>query len=107
MRKTIRIQVALAVVFLMSSVMCFSQSSGEAVYTAKCLSCHGANGLAQTILGRALKVKPVDDPAVKKFTFAEMMDATRNGIGKMQPFKDKLDDSQIKDSVLYFRSLIK
>jgi hypothetical protein len=34
-------------------------------------------------LGRALKVKPVTDPAVRKFTDAAMIDITRNGLGKM------------------------
>ena len=34
-----------------------------------------------------------------------MIADVKNGKGKMQPFKDKLTDAQIKDSVLYFRSL--
>jgi mono/diheme cytochrome c family protein len=33
-----------------------------------------------------------------------MVAATRNGMGKMQPFKDKLTDAQIKDAVACFRS---
>ena len=36
-----------------------------------------------------------------------MIDATRNGMGKMQPFKNKLTDAEIKDSVARFRSFIK
>ena len=36
-----------------------------------------------------------------------MIEAVRNGMGKMQPFKDKLTDAQIKDSVAFFRSLMK
>jgi mono/diheme cytochrome c family protein len=60
--------------------------------------------LADTAVGKALKVKPVTDPAVRKFTEAEMVAATRNGMGKMQPFKDKLTDAQIKDAVACFRS---
>jgi mono/diheme cytochrome c family protein len=36
-----------------------------------------------------------------------MIDATTNGMGKMQPFKGKLTDAQIKDAVAYFRTLIK
>jgi mono/diheme cytochrome c family protein len=40
-------------------------------------------------------------------TKAEMTEATRNGMGKMQSFKDKITDAQIKDSVDYSRSLMK
>jgi mono/diheme cytochrome c family protein len=104
MRKTIRFQVALAAVVLLAGAAGFAQSSGEAIYKAKCQSCHGPTGLADTAVGKALKVKPVTDPAVRKFTEAEMVAATRNGMGKMQPFKDKLTDAQIKDAVACFRS---
>jgi len=54
-----------------------------------------------------LKVKPVTDPDVKNFAEDRMIDATTNGMGKMQPFKGKLTDAQIKDAVAYFRTLIK
>jgi mono/diheme cytochrome c family protein len=40
-------------------------------------------------------------------TEEQMIEAVRNGMGKMQPYKDKLTDAQIKDSVGYFRSLTK
>jgi cytochrome c6 len=36
-----------------------------------------------------------------------MITDTTNGKGKMPAFKGKLTDAQIKDSVLYFRSLAK
>jgi mono/diheme cytochrome c family protein len=36
-----------------------------------------------------------------------MVAATRNGMGKMQPYKDKLTDAQIKDAVDYFRTFVK
>ena len=40
-------------------------------------------------------------------TEGQMIDAVRNGMGKMQAYKDKLTDAQIKDSVVYFRTLMK
>jgi len=49
-------------------------------------------------------VKPIWDPAVKKMTESQMIEAVRNGMGKMQPYKDKLTDAQIKESVSYYRS---
>jgi mono/diheme cytochrome c family protein len=81
--------------------------SGADTYKAKCLMCHGPAGMADSGAGKAMKVKPVTDPDVKKMSEVQMVDAVRKGMGKMQPFKDKLTDAQIKDSVTYFRTLIK
>ena len=107
MNVTTRTQVALAAILSLTSAVGFAQSSGEATYHARCQNCHGAAGLADTVVGRAMKVKPVTDPDVRRFTEAAMLDATRNGMGKMQSFKDKLTDAEIKSSVAYFRTLIK
>ena len=54
-----------------------------------------------------MKVKPVSDPEVKKLSEAQMADAVKNGMGKMQPYKDKLSDDQIKEAVTYFRTFMK
>jgi mono/diheme cytochrome c family protein len=40
-------------------------------------------------------------------TETQMVDAVRDGMGKMQPYKDKLTDAQIKDAVEYFRTFTK
>jgi cytochrome c6 len=96
---------ALAVSVIVS--VCFAQSSGEVTYKAKCMVCHGADGLARTSIGIAWKVKPVTNASVSKMELAEMLEITRNGRGKMQSFKDKLSEAEIKASVSYFRTLIK
>ncbi len=80
---------------------------GADVYKAKCQMCHGAAGMADTAPARAMKVKPVSDPEVKKLSEAQMVDAVRKGMGKMQPYQDKLTDAQIKGSVAYFRTFLK
>jgi cytochrome c6 len=87
--------------------MSFAQSSGQDVYKTKCASCHGAAGMADSGAGKMLKVKPITDPEVKKMNQAQMVEAVKNGMGKMQPFKGKLTDAQIKDSVDYFRTFLK
>jgi len=84
-----------------------AQSAGADLYKAKCQMCHGATGMADSGAGKAMKVKPVTDPDIKKMSEAQMIDAVRKGMGKMQPYKDKLTDAQIKDSVVYFRSFLK
>jgi mono/diheme cytochrome c family protein len=69
--------------------------------------CHGASGLADSGAGKAMKVKPATDPDVKKLSEAEMIKAVEDGMGKMQAFKGKLTDAQIKASVEYFRTFAK
>ena len=85
----------------------FAQSAGADLYKAKCQMCHGAKGLADTPAAKAMKVKPVTAPEVKKLSEAQMVDAVQNGMGKMQPYKGKLTDAQIKDAVAYFRTFSK
>jgi cytochrome c6 len=94
---------------VMASVMgtpVFAESGAE-IYKTKCQMCHGAAGMADSGAGKAMKVKPVTDPEVKKMSEAQMVDAVRKGMGKMQPYKDKLTEAQINESVAYFRTLIK
>ncbi len=103
-----KLSLAACMVFAASTMApALAQSAGADVYKTKCQMCHGATGMADTGAGKAMKVKPVTDPDVKKATEAEMIEAVRNGMGKMQPYKGKLTDAQIKDSVTHFRSLMK
>ena len=53
MSKTIRMQSALAAVILLSGVVGFAQTSGEATYKAKCQSCHGAQGVPNPGIAKA------------------------------------------------------
>ncbi len=106
MSKRIRSVVALASILTAAGIVSFAQS-GEATYKAKCQMCHGAAGLADSGAGKAMKVKPVTDPDVKKMSEAEMIKATENGMGKMTAFKGKLSDAEIKGAVEYFRTFIK
>lgn len=89
------------------AVPAVAQSSGADIYKAKCQMCHGASGMADTPAGKAMKVKPITDPEVKKQSEAEMIAATKNGAGKMKAFKDSLSDAQIKEAVGHFRSFLK
>ncbi len=105
MSKSIRFCGALAAVILMAGAVGFAQSSGEATYKAKCQSCHGAEGMPNPGIAKAMGVKPVSDPSVKSMSEAQMIAVTTNGKNKMPAYKGKLTDAQIKDSVDYFRSL--
>jgi mono/diheme cytochrome c family protein len=107
MSKTIQFAVALAAVVMMAGAVGFAQSSGEAIYKAKCQSCHGAEGTPNPGIAKMMGVKPVSDPAVKSQTEAQMIAVTTNGKGKMPAFKGKLTDAEIKASVAYFRTFAK
>ena len=63
MTKRVRSNVALAAIFAVTSVLSFAQSGAD-TYKAKCASCHGATGMADGGAGKALKVKPANDPEV-------------------------------------------
>jgi len=106
MSKIIRMQAALAAVILLSSAVGFAQS-GEATYKAKCQSCHGAQGMPNPGIAKAMGVKPSSDPSVKSLSEAEMIAITTNGKAKMPAYKGKLSDAEIKASVDYFRTFAK
>jgi cytochrome c6 len=107
MSKTSRFGIVLTAAILFSGTISFGQSGGEAVYKAKCQSCHGAQGVPNPGIAKAMGVKPAGDPAVKAHSAAEMIAVTTNGKAKMPAFKDKLTAAQIKDSVDYFRTFAK
>ena len=105
MSRTIRSLVALAAVVLLAGAVGFAQSSGEATYKAKCQSCHGAEGVPNPGIAKAMGVKPASDPSVTSLSEAQMITDTTNGKAKMPAFKGKLSDAEIKASVDYFRTL--
>ena len=105
MNKTIRSQVALAVVLSVAGAVGFAQSGGEATYNTNCKSCHGATGTPSAGMAKMMGIKAASDPDMQKLTAAQMFDSVKNGKNKMKPFKDKLTDDQIKEVVAYFRTL--
>lgn len=84
-----------------------AQSTAEANYKAKCAGCHGPDGIGSTAAGKAMKVHDFHAPEVQKETDAEMIDIITNGKNKMPKYGDKLKGSEIKDLVVYIRSLEK
>ena len=106
MRKSIRSHVALAAILSVAGVVSFAQS-GEATYKSKCAMCHGATGMADTGAGKSMKIRPVNDPDVKKMSRDDMIAVTKDGKGKMPAFKSKLSDDEIKAAVDHFISLAK
>ena len=94
-----------AIAMVAAASAAFAQSPGADVYKSRCQSCHGVSGVPSPAIAKAMGVKPIAE--VKSSPEAKMIAATTNGTGKMTGFKGKLTDAQIKDSVIYFRSLAK
>ena len=71
----------------------------------KCASCHGADGKGNPNIP---KVPNFTDAAwQKKTTDAKMIANIKNGDKPMPPYKDKLNDAQIKALVAYIRAFAK
>jgi mono/diheme cytochrome c family protein len=66
--------------------------------------CHGATGTPSAGMAKAMGIKPVSDPDIKKLTADQMAAAVKNGKGKMKPIAG-LTDAQIKDAVAFYRGL--
>lgn len=103
MTKTIRSQVVLALVVSLASALGFAAGTGEATYTAKCKTCHGATGTPSAGMAK-MGVKPVSDPEVQKLTMDQVVAAIKSGKGKMKPVAG-LTDAQVKDVATYFKAL--
>jgi mono/diheme cytochrome c family protein len=78
-----------------------------------CAQCHGADGRADTKMGKQLSAKNLTDPKVQAaFTDAQATKSIKEGVkqnGKttMKAFAGKLTDDEIKALVAYVRSLKK
>jgi mono/diheme cytochrome c family protein len=107
MNNAFRACVLSAVVALFAHALSFAQFSGEAICKDKCLVCHGPTGLANSGIGKIMKVKLVTDPSVRNMSLPGMIRVTEKGMGKMQGYKNDLTDAQIREVVVYFRALIK
>src|SRR5215471_13853 len=86
----------------------------ERLWKAKCASCHGADGKAQTEQGKKMAMNDITTPEWQKsFTDEKIKLVILNGVSEekegkkkqMDPFKDKLKPEQVDALVAYTRSL--
>ena len=84
------------------------------LWKAKCASCHGDDGKAQTVQGKKLGVSDLTTAEwQKRFTDAQLKLATEAGVHRltngvkqdMDGYKDKLKPEQIDALVVYMRQL--
>jgi cytochrome c6 len=98
---------ALAASLLTLSMPAAGQSDGAAVYKSKCAGCHSADGSGSGPAGKAMHLRDLGSADVQKQTDAELTAIITNGKGSMPGYKGKLTDDQIKQVVVFIRSLAK
>jgi mono/diheme cytochrome c family protein len=89
---------ALAIVATMA--MPLFAADGAATFKAKCAGCHGADG-SKAI--PAMGVKPLNTPAVKGESEAQLVTVITKGQGKMKP--QAVSDEDAKAVAAYVKSL--
>ena len=85
----------------------FAQSAGADTYKAKCAMCHGADGMSNTPVGKAMKAPSFKDSAIVKASDAQLIAIIKSGKNKMPAYAGKLTDAQIKAAVEHIRTLEK
>ena len=81
-----------------------SDDASATLYKQKCAGCHGADGKADSAMGKAMKIKSFADPDVVKMSDADLSDIIEKGKGKMPAYKT-LTAEQVKGLVAYIREL--
>ena len=104
MTKTIRSFLVLAIAVSLAGAAGFAQSAGEATYKAKCQMCHGATGTPSAGMAKAMGIKPVSDPDIKKLTVDQIATVVKAGKGKMKPVAG-LSDAQVHDVSVFYKGL--
>jgi mono/diheme cytochrome c family protein len=104
----------LLIPLLAAPVSIHAARTAQENYKKHCSNCHGADGKAQTRLGRKSGAKNISDKAaMAKLTDEEVFKTIKDGRKdergeeKMEPFHDDLSDSEITELVAYVRTLAK
>lgn len=82
-------------------------SPAQSNFRARCATCHGPDGHANTPVGKSLHAADLHSAAVQKLSNAELVHAVSNGKGNMPPFGGILSKDQIEGLVKYVRTLKK
>ena len=98
---------ALSLLALSLAVPALAQNNGAEIFKSKCALCHGADGLATTTTAKMMKVPSFRSPDLVKAPESLLVEATKDGKGKMPAYKNQLTDAQIQQVVAYIRTLQK
>lgn len=81
-------------------------AAGQVIYAQRCLSCHGERGKGDGPVGQILRPPPQDlAPTVKALSESDLLRVVRNGRGAMPAFAPALTDGELRQVLLYLRTL--
>ena len=102
MRRSQSLVLSLTVFVLGARAYC---QSPENTYKEKCLACHGASGLGNTPIGKALAVPPFTGASVIRKSDSELALTIKNGAGKMPAFQGRIQDQEVAGLIRYVHQL--
>jgi mono/diheme cytochrome c family protein len=84
-------------------------ANGKTLYQKGCAKCHGANGVGNPGLAKALGVaiRPLSDPEVQAKSDAQLAKESIEGVGKMKAVNGMTVEKEGADIVAYIRTLKK
>jgi len=88
-----------------------SIAAGKAIYQEHCATCHGTTGKGRppsAVPGVVMPSNLIDDKWDHGGSDGEIFDSIKKGIGpayKMEPWEDRLSDTEIWSVINYIRSL--
>jgi mono/diheme cytochrome c family protein len=84
-----------------------TRDAGKPIFEENCTPCHGDDGTGKTPPGMALGAHDLTSAEVSKKPDSELARTISQGRNKMPAFGDKLDEKQIRELLIYVRTLRK
>ncbi len=107
MRK-VPIYSTLVILILLSSLFIaqsYAADTAAAVFTSKCVMCHGADGQGKTPMGAKFNIKNLASPEVQKQSAVELSQTIAKGKNKMPAYDGKLTKDEIAQLAAYVKGL--
>jgi len=110
---TLHSTIGLAALSLMISALAPSAlwaANGPELFSKNCASCHGKDGKGQTIMGQKWGIKDLKTSTLAEAEVTRQIKEGKEDVNKgskMPPFRDKLDDEEIKAIASYVVGLRK
>ena len=95
MQRCLALTVALALLTAGTSGLALA-SDGEALYGEHCATCHGADGRADTPVGKALKVSSLVDPKWSSANTAEALVTAFHANPKHKAIESEVTDDELR-----------
>ncbi|HSP15730.1 MAG TPA: cytochrome c [Thermoanaerobaculia bacterium] len=97
--------VTVALVVFALSIPAFGASDGAALFKAKCVACHSADGSGQSAMGKTMKVRDLRSDEVQKQTDLQLTKTISGGKGKMPAFGKQMSTPDIQALIAHIRML--